>query len=46
MEAVAAWDDVVEIIVVPAVTAEEGLRVAKPMCDVPATALFTEVPSA
>jgi hypothetical protein len=45
MEAVAAWDDVFEITVVPTVTAEEGLiRVAEPMCDVPATALFTEVP--
>jgi hypothetical protein len=35
---------VFEITVVPAVTAEEGLRVAKPMCDAPATASFTEVP--
>ncbi len=44
MEAVAAWDDVLAITGVPKVTAEEGFRVAKPICDVLATALFTEVP--
>jgi hypothetical protein len=44
MEAVAAWDDVLEITGVPTVTAKEGFRVAKPICDVLATALFTEVP--
>ncbi len=43
MEAVSAWDDDFEITVVPAVTAEEGLRVANRTCGVPATALFTEV---
>lgn len=31
MAATAAWDDVFEITVVPAVTAEEGLRLAKQM---------------
>ncbi len=41
----APWDDVFEITVVPAIATEEvGLRVAKPMCDAPITASFTEVP--
>ncbi len=31
MAAVAAWDDVFDITVVPAVTAEEGLRLAQQM---------------
>ena len=44
MEAGAAQDDDLQITGIPAVTAKEVLRVAKPMSDVPATALFTEVP--
>ena len=35
---------VLEITGVPAVTGEEGIRVAKPLGDAPATGSFTEVP--
>lgn len=33
MAAVAAWDDVFDITIVPAVTAEEGLQLAKQMME-------------